>query len=89
MPLYAVADFCLIPMGTGSTSVGKYIAECQKVLESMKDQGIKYEMHGYGTNVEGSYDVVMKAIERCHEEVSRGWSSTKRERERGRYGSNV
>lgn len=31
-------------MGTGTTSVGKYIAECQRVLESMKDDGIVYEV---------------------------------------------
>lgn len=44
MTLFAVADFCLIPMGTPTTSVGIYIAECQRVLEKMKDEGIKYEV---------------------------------------------
>lgn len=44
MTLFAVADFCLIPMGTATPSVGKYIAECQRVLESMKEEGIKYEV---------------------------------------------
>lgn len=44
MTLFAVADFCLIPMGTPSPSVGIYIAECQRVLEKMKEEGIKYEM---------------------------------------------
>uniref|UniRef100_A0A0W0FP96 Thiamine-binding protein domain-containing protein n=1 Tax=Moniliophthora roreri TaxID=221103 RepID=A0A0W0FP96_MONRR len=33
LDLYAVADFCLIPMGTGEPSVAEYIAECQRVLE--------------------------------------------------------
>ncbi|KAJ1579186.1 hypothetical protein NDA14_002807 [Ustilago hordei] len=70
-PLYAVADFCLIPVGTPTTSVGKYITECQRVLESMKDQGIRYEVHGYGTNLEGTFPVVCKAIELCHEAVHR------------------
>jgi uncharacterized protein YqgV (UPF0045/DUF77 family) len=88
MTLFAVADFCLIPMGTPTTSVGIYIAECQRVLEKMKDEGIKYEvrfhlddallmcsiayflqMHGYGTNLEGPFPVVSKAIEACHEAV--------------------
>lgn len=44
MTLFAVADFCLIPMGTPTPSVGVYIAECQRVLEQMKEEGIKYEM---------------------------------------------
>ncbi|SPO45343.1 related to UPF0045 protein sll0230 [Moesziomyces antarcticus] len=70
-PLYAVADFCLIPMGTPTTSVGEYITECQRVLEDMKDEGIRYEVHGYGTNLEGLFPVVSKAIERCHEAVHR------------------
>ncbi|CAO1632403.1 unnamed protein product [Parajaminaea phylloscopi] len=43
MVLYAVADLCLIPMATPTTSVGTYIAECQRVLDSMKSEGIKYE----------------------------------------------
>ncbi|PWN28837.1 DUF77-domain-containing protein [Jaminaea rosea] len=68
MVLFAVADFCLIPMGT-ETSVGPYIAECQRVLEAMKSEGIKYEMHGYGTNLEGPFPLVCQAIERCHEAV--------------------
>lgn len=48
MTLFAVADFCLIPMGTPSPSVGIYIAECQRVLEGMRAQGIKYEVRWGG-----------------------------------------
>ncbi|PWN49515.1 hypothetical protein IE53DRAFT_139761 [Violaceomyces palustris] len=59
----------MIPIGTPTTSVGAYIAECQRVLESMKGQGIVYEMHGYGTNLEGPFMTVSRAIERCHEAV--------------------
>lgn len=34
----------VIPMATPTTSVGVYIAECQRVLESMRADGIKYEV---------------------------------------------
>ncbi|KAJ3908160.1 YkoF-like protein [Lentinula edodes] len=75
--LYAVADFCLIPMGTGEPSVAGYIAECQRILEK---SGLKYKMHGYGTNLgsstlqprhlsletEGPWSEVTKAIHDCH-----------------------
>ncbi|CAO1617953.1 unnamed protein product [Sympodiomycopsis kandeliae] len=45
MVLFAVADFCLIPMATPTPSVGKYIAEVQKVLARYeKEHGLKYEM---------------------------------------------
>ncbi|KAE8219779.1 hypothetical protein CF319_g6589 [Tilletia indica] len=67
--LYAVADFCLIPMGTGDPSVGKYIAECQKVLESFTEQGLSYELRGYGTELEGPWHLVTRAIHDCHRAV--------------------
>ncbi|KAF8077760.1 hypothetical protein FPV67DRAFT_1603492 [Lyophyllum atratum] len=66
--LYTVADFCLIPMGTGESSVAEYIAECQRVLEK---SGLKYKMHGYGTNLEGPWSQVSQAIHDCHAAVHR------------------
>ncbi|KAG1754350.1 hypothetical protein EDB19DRAFT_1665980 [Suillus lakei] len=64
--LYAVADFCLIPIGTGESSVAEYIAECQRVLEK---SGLTFKMHGYGTNLEGPWSEVSKAIHDCHAAV--------------------
>ncbi|ODN91456.1 hypothetical protein L198_05972 [Cryptococcus wingfieldii CBS 7118] len=72
--LYAIADFCLIPMGLPTPSVGPEIAEVQRVLEK---SGLEYTMDravltahsGYGTNVEGPWDAVMKAIGDCHTAV--------------------
>ncbi|KAJ3718434.1 YkoF-like protein [Lentinula raphanica] len=55
--LYAVADFCLIPMGTGEPSVAGYIAECQRILEK---SGLKYKVR----RLPGSE--VSKAIHDCH-----------------------
>ncbi|KAG0140598.1 hypothetical protein CROQUDRAFT_346097 [Cronartium quercuum f. sp. fusiforme G11] len=64
---HCVADFCLIPIvGEGGPSVGKYIAECQRVLEKT---GLTYKLHGYGTGIEGNWDEVMNAIKSCHEAV--------------------
>ncbi|KAA1469420.1 hypothetical protein DENSPDRAFT_870319 [Dentipellis sp. KUC8613] len=65
--LYATADFCLIPMGTGpDPSVAEYVAECARVLEK---SGLKYQMHGYGTNLEGPWQAVSQAIHDCHAAV--------------------
>ncbi|WWC64147.1 uncharacterized protein I303_106755 [Kwoniella dejecticola CBS 10117] len=61
-PLYAVADFCLIPMGLPQPSVGPEIAEVQRVLE-------KSGLDGYGTNVEGPWDDVCRVIGECHQAV--------------------
>ncbi|WVR09153.1 hypothetical protein IAU60_006215 [Kwoniella sp. DSM 27419] len=82
-PLYAVADFCLIPMGLPVPSVGPEIAEVQRVLER---SGLEYkvgscvrpsdcplislrQLHGYGTNVEGPWDDVMRVIGEAHQAV--------------------
>lgn len=39
-----LSRIAVIPMGTPTTSVGEYITECQRVLEDMKDEGIRYEV---------------------------------------------
>ncbi|KAF7778642.1 hypothetical protein Agabi119p4_2987 [Agaricus bisporus var. burnettii] len=64
--LYAVADFCLIPIGTGEPSVAEYIAECHRILEK---SGVTFKMHGYGTNLEGPWSQVSQAIHDCHAAV--------------------
>lgn len=60
-----IIDFCLIPLGT-DISLSPYIAECQRIL---KQQGLKYTLHAYGTNIEGEWDTVMDAVKRCHVKV--------------------
>jgi uncharacterized protein (TIGR00106 family) len=58
---------CLIPFGgIDSTSVAPYIAEVQRILAK---SGLVYEMHGYGTGVEGEWDDVCRVIGLCHERV--------------------
>jgi uncharacterized protein (TIGR00106 family) len=58
-------ELCVVPIGTG-TSVSKYVAACQQVLD---DAGLVHELHAYGTNIEGEWDAVFAAIKRCHEVV--------------------
>lgn len=60
-----IVDFCLIPLGP-ERSLSPYIAECQRIL---KQQGLKHQLHAYGTNIEGEWDTVMDAIKRCHVRV--------------------
>ncbi len=61
----AMADLCLIPLGVG-TSLAPYIAQCQRVLEA---SGLEYQMHPYGTVIDGDFDAVTAAIKACHEAV--------------------
>ncbi len=62
-----ILDFTIIPIGVG-TSLSKYVAESQKVLDKRK---IKYQLHANGTNVEGEWDDVFSAIKECHETIHR------------------
>jgi uncharacterized protein (TIGR00106 family) len=61
----AIADFCIVPIGVG-VSLSKYVAACEAVI---RDSGLKVQLHAYGTNVEGEWDVVMAVLKRCHEVV--------------------
>lgn len=58
-------DLCVVPIGVG-VSASEYIAACQRVL---KEAGLKYEMHKYGTNIEGEWDDVFAAVKKCHHRV--------------------
>jgi uncharacterized protein (TIGR00106 family) len=60
-----IVDLCVVPMGVG-VSVSKYVAECQRVLRAA---GLQPQLHAYGTNLEGEWDEVLRAIKSCHEAV--------------------
>ncbi|KAK4196617.1 YkoF-like protein [Triangularia verruculosa] len=62
-PSSCYADFCLIPVGTPTSSVSKEIALVQAVI---RDSGIKHTMHSAGTTLEGSWDEVYRVIGQAH-----------------------
>ena len=58
-----IMDLSVVPLGVG-VSLSKYIAACERVLA---EAGLKTKLHAYGTNIEGEWDEVMRAVKRCHE----------------------
>ncbi len=58
-----IADICVVPF-TGRVSVRKEVAIAHRILV---ETGLKTQLHGYGTNVEGDYDTIMAALKRVHE----------------------
>jgi uncharacterized protein (TIGR00106 family) len=60
-----VVDLCVIPIGVG-VSISEYVAECQRILEKA---GLSFELHAYGTNIEGEWDEVFAAVKKCHEKM--------------------
>lgn len=61
MPL---ANVTVIPLGTGSTSLSKYIADCVKEIEK---SGIKHTLTPFGSVLEGSLDEIFEVIKKIHE----------------------
>jgi uncharacterized protein (TIGR00106 family) len=60
-----IAEFTIIPIGVG-VSLSKYVAVCEQILE---ESGLSYELHANGTNLEGEWGQVMRAIQTCHERL--------------------
>ncbi|MEA2071669.1 MAG: MTH1187 family thiamine-binding protein [Asgard group archaeon] len=61
MPL---ANVTVIPLGTKTTSLSKYIAECIKEIEK---SGIKHTLTPFGSVLEGELDEIFNIIKKIHE----------------------
>lgn len=61
----AVVEVSVIPMGTGTPSVSKYIARALEVLQQEDD--IEYELTAMGTILEGDLDRILQVVRRMHE----------------------
>ncbi len=61
--MQASMEICVVPIGT-SASLSDYVATCQRILVQA---GLEPQMHAFGTNVEGDWEVLMAAVRQCHE----------------------
>ena len=62
----AILELTLVPIGTETTSVSKYVAAASKIL---KESGIKHELNPMGTVLEGDPDELLKVVRQMQEEV--------------------
>lgn len=60
-----IADLTVSPFGVG-LSVSRYIAVCHEIIE---EAGLKSNLHAYGTNIEGEWDIVVGVVKKCHERL--------------------
>ena len=63
----AIAEISIIPMGTGTPSVGRHVARAIKALQQEKD--IKYEITSMGTIIEADLDRILMVVKKMHEET--------------------
>ncbi|MBC7219167.1 MAG: MTH1187 family thiamine-binding protein [Hadesarchaea archaeon] len=64
----AIMEISIVPVGTGTASVSKYIAAAVKVLES---RGVKYQLTAMGTIVEGETGELLRLAQEMQEAVFR------------------
>ncbi|MDM7999905.1 MAG: MTH1187 family thiamine-binding protein [Dehalococcoidia bacterium] len=66
----AVAEVSIVPIGTKTTSVSKYVVAALKALR--KEKKVVYELTSMGTILEGELDDVLRAAKKMHEGVLAG-----------------
>ncbi len=60
----AILEINIVPLGTATPSVGRYIANCLKVLEKSTEN---YQLTPMGTIVEGDLDHLLHLARQMHE----------------------
>ncbi len=60
----AIVEVSILPLGTGTPSVSRYVVDVLKIL---KESNLKHELTAMGTIIEGDLDEVLKWIRKMHE----------------------
>lgn len=60
----AIVEVSILPLGTGTPSVSRYVVDVLKVL---KESNLKYELTAMGTIIEGDLDEVLRWVRKMHE----------------------
>ena len=63
----AMVEVTIVPLGTGTSSISKYVAQAVQVLQAEED--IKYELTAMGTIIEGDLDQLLALVRKMHETV--------------------
>lgn len=60
----AIVEVTIVPLGTESTSLSKYVAACHNVL---KDSGLKHQLTPMSSIIEGDMSEILETIKKMHE----------------------
>ena len=61
----AIAEVSVVPLGTETPSVSKYVARAVRILQQEKD--VRYEITPMGTIIEGDLDKILAVVRKMHE----------------------
>ncbi len=62
----AIVQVTIVPLGTGTPSVGEYVAAVQRTLEQAPEQ-VKWQLTPMSTIIEGDLDDLLVVVRRLHE----------------------
>jgi len=62
-----IVEFSIFPLDKGE-SLSPYVA---RVLRTIQDSGLRYELNPMGTCVEGEWNEVMALVDRCFQELEK------------------
>ena len=60
----AMVEVSVVPLGTGSPSVSRYVAGAVRILQG--EAGIKYQLTAMGTIIEGELETLLSLAGRMH-----------------------
>ncbi|MFA9455778.1 MTH1187 family thiamine-binding protein [Halalkalibacter sp. AB-rgal2] len=64
----AIVDVTVIPVGTETASVSRYVADIQTILQTYKNEGkIEFELTPMNTIIEGELPILFEVIQAIHE----------------------
>ena len=63
----AIVELSVVPLGTETPSISKYVAKAVQVLQGEED--IKYEVTGMGTIIEGDLERLLTLVGKMHQAV--------------------
>lgn len=61
----AIVEVTIAPLGTATTSISSYVADCHRIL--MEEKGLKYQLTPMGTIIEGDLALILETIKAMHE----------------------
>ncbi|GIO16058.1 hypothetical protein J19TS2_56130 [Cohnella xylanilytica] len=62
----AIVQVTIVPLGTGTPSVGEYVAAVQRTLEQAPEK-VKWQLTPMSTIIEGDLDELLAVVRRLHE----------------------
>lgn len=60
-----IAEVTVVPLGTGGTSLSRYVAACHQVLQ--EETEIEYQLTPMGTILEGELEVIFEVVKKLHQ----------------------